>query len=100
MLDTTATASPLANMAAGSVDALPSYMDMFIGNIPGCLGETSPGTLIGGIYLIARKVISPIIPVTYIGPVFVLSAILDRILLLRSSAAVCSLAPSSWQQIM
>ena len=29
--DTTATASPLANIAAGSVDALPSYMDMFIG---------------------------------------------------------------------
>ncbi len=62
MLDTTATASPLANIAAGSVDALPSYMDMFIGNIPGCLGETSPGTLIGGIYLIARKSYLPDYP--------------------------------------
>ena len=39
--DTTAMASPLANIAAGNVDALPSYWDMFIGNIPGCLGETS-----------------------------------------------------------
>ena len=56
--DTTAMASPLANIAAGNVDALPSYWDMFIGNIPGCLGETSAlALLIGGIYLIARKVI-------------------------------------------
>lgn len=77
--DTTAMASPLANIATGNVDALPSYMDMFIGNIPGCLGETSAlALLIGGIYLIARKVISPIIPVTYIGTVFVLSAILGQ----------------------
>ena len=73
--DTTAMASPLANIA----DALPSYWDMFIGNIPGCLGETSAlALLLGGIYLIARKVISPIIPVTYIGTVFVLSAILGQ----------------------
>ena len=77
--DTTAMASPLANIAAGNVDALPSYWDMFIGNIPGCLGETSAlALLLGGIYLIARKVISPIIPVTYIGTVFVLSAILGQ----------------------
>ena len=77
--DTTAMASPLANIATGHVDALPSYWDMFIGNIPGCLGETSAlALLLGGIYLIARKVISPIIPVTYIGTVFVLSAILGQ----------------------
>ena len=77
--DTTATASPLANIATGQLDALPSYMDMFLGNIPGCLGETSAlALLIGGIYLVARKVISPIIPVTYIGTVFVLSAILGQ----------------------
>ena len=57
--DTTATASPLANIWAGNVDAIPSYMDMFLGNIPGCLGETSAlALLIGGIYLIAKKVIS------------------------------------------
>lgn len=78
-VDTTATASPLANIATGQLDALPSYMDMFLGNIPGCLGETSAlALLIGGIYLVARKVISPIIPVTYIGTVFVLSAILGQ----------------------
>ncbi len=77
--DTTATASPLANIAAGAADAIPSYMDMFIGNIPGCLGETSAlCLLIGGIYLIARKVISAIIPVTYIATVFVLSFVLGQ----------------------
>lgn len=77
--DTTATASPLANIAAGAADAIPSYMDMFIGNIPGCLGETSAlCLLIGGIYLIVRKVISAIIPVTYIATVFVLSFVLGQ----------------------
>lgn len=77
--DTTATASPLANIAAGAADAIPSYMDMFIGNIPGCLGETSAlCLLIGGIYLIARKVISAVIPVTYIATVFVLSFVLGQ----------------------
>lgn len=77
--DTTATASPLANIWTGAADAIPSYMDMFIGNIPGCLGETSAlCLLIGGIYLIARKVISAIIPVTYIATVFVLSFILGQ----------------------
>ncbi|MGN0204489.1 MAG: RnfABCDGE type electron transport complex subunit D [Coprococcus sp.] len=77
--DTTATASPLANIAAGAADAVPSYMDMFIGNIPGCLGETSAVCLlIGGIYLVCRKVISAIIPVTYIATVFVLSFILGQ----------------------
>ena len=95
-------ASPLANIAAGNVDALPSYWDMFIGNIPGCLGETvsALALLLGGIYLIARKVISPIIPVTYIGTVFVLSAISCRILLPRFSAVVFSSVQSLWQLTM
>lgn len=86
--DVEACASPLANIwtftsatAAGDMEAaakaasdIPSYLDMFIGNIPGCLGETSAlCLLVGGIYLVIKKVISPIIPVTYIATVFVLS---------------------------
>ena len=42
-----------------------------------CLGETCAlALLIGGIYLVARRVISPIIPLVYIAVVFVFSAIL------------------------
>ena len=65
-------ATPLTQFAEGSVDALPSNMDMFIGNIGGSLGEISAAALlIGGIFLIITRVISPAIPVAYIGTVFV-----------------------------
>ncbi len=77
--DTVATATPLANIWAGQTEAVPSLLDMFIGNTAGCIGETSALLLlIGGIYLVIRKVISPIIPVTYIGTVFVLTALLGQ----------------------
>ncbi|OHD61453.1 MAG: hypothetical protein A2014_02010 [Spirochaetes bacterium GWF1_49_6] len=45
-----------------------SYWDLFIGNIPGCIGETSAlAILLGAIYLIWRKVLIPVLPVVYIG---------------------------------
>ena len=68
-------ASPLASihqMAQGSAAAgsVPTLVEMLIGWRAGCLGETCAVALIlGGLYLIIRKVISPIIPVTYIGTV-------------------------------
>ncbi len=44
-----------------------STMDLFLGNIPGCLGEVSAlAILIGACYLIVRKVIHVRIPLTYI----------------------------------
>ena len=50
-----------------------------MGSRGGCLGETCIlALLIGGVYLVIRKVISPIIPLTYIGVVFVFSAILGQ----------------------
>ena len=65
-----ASATPLA---AGSFDTL---ADAFIGNVAGCMGETSAlALLIGGVYLVVRKVIKPIIPVAYIGTVFVLALV-------------------------
>ena len=46
-------------------------MDMFLGKIPGCLGEVSALLLlIGGIYLIARGIIDWRVPASYIGVVF------------------------------
>ena len=73
--DATAAATPLAIASSGS-GTLTSYLDMFLGNTGGCLGETSAlALLIGGLFLIFRGVISAIIPFVYIAVVFVLSAI-------------------------
>ncbi len=66
-------ATPLATLKAGeSIDLLKS----FIGVTGGTIGETSAlCIIIGGIYLIIRKVISPIIPLTYLGTMAVFTLI-------------------------
>ncbi|RQD70632.1 MAG: RnfABCDGE type electron transport complex subunit D [Tindallia sp. MSAO_Bac2] len=52
----------------------PSLFDAFIGNIGGCMGETSALLLLlGGVYLLYRKVISIHIPAVYIGTVALLT---------------------------
>ena len=71
--DIVTAATPLAAMHQGQMPA-ESVLDMFIGNIGGCIGETSAlALLIGFAYLLIRKVISPRIPLFYIGTVAVLS---------------------------
>lgn len=66
-VDGISTATPLALMQTGEVTA---YMDLFLGNIGGSLGETSAfALLIGGIWLLLRKVITWHIPVAFIGTV-------------------------------
>lgn len=78
--DAMTTATPLGVLSEGTGAALPSYLDMFLGNTGGCLGETCALALIlGGIYLVARHVISPVIPVTYLATAAVLSALLGAI---------------------
>ena len=76
-VDAITMATPLSSMKAGV--ALPEYFtvaDMFIGRMPGCFGEISAAALLlGGIYLICRKVITWHIPVAFIGTVAVLSLI-------------------------
>ncbi len=75
-------ATPLAQMAlarAGEMQTLPNYLDMFLGLRGGCLGETCAlALIIGGIYLIARKVITPTIPLAFIGGVAVLAVLLGE----------------------
>ena len=67
-VDVVATATPL------STHELPSLMDMFLGTHGGCIGETcTVALIIGGIYLLVRRVITWHIPVILIGTVFVLS---------------------------
>lgn len=77
-IDATTTATPLAIMSEGSGEGLPSIGNMLLGLRGGCLGETCAiALIIGGIYLIARKVISPIIPVCFIGTAAIFMMILD-----------------------
>ena len=75
-IDALASATPLAvSGQLGTSD----YVTLLLGNHGGVLGETCAITLLlGGIYLIATKVISPVIPVTYLATVAVLSAISGR----------------------
>ena len=69
-------ATPLGLLADGAMAEAPSLMDMFLGNIGGAMGETCTiAVLIGLVILIAKKIISPIIPCCYIGTVFVFSLI-------------------------
>lgn len=76
--DGLATATPLAIMKAGISDAtaLPTYWNMFIGNIGGCIGETSALVLLlGGVFLIYKEVIDYRIPLAYMATVFLFSSI-------------------------
>ena len=69
-------ATPLGLLADGALADAPSLKDMFLGNIGGAMGETCTiAILIGLVILIAKKIISPIIPCFYIGTVFVFSLI-------------------------
>lgn len=67
-------ATPLALISTGNTANLPSIMEMFLGGRGGSMGETCAlALIIGGIYLIYRKVITITIPLSFIGGVLVLS---------------------------
>ncbi len=78
--DAVTLATPLANDAlagfapdaAGNVHLMyPSLNDLFLGAIPGCIGETSALLIIlGGLYLICKGYINWKVPVVYLGTVF------------------------------
>ena len=72
--DVQTAATPMALMKEGAFDQLPSIGDMFLGRIGGSMGEVSAlMLLLGGIYLMLRKVISWHTPVAFIGTVAILS---------------------------
>ena len=77
-VDGVTSATPLHHMV---MPALPeeSIADMFLGNIGGCLGEVcTAALLVGGIYLVWKKVISIRIPAAYLGTVAVLTLIFAK----------------------
>ena len=81
-VDAVSAATPLgliqgAEAAAGQ--ELPRYMDLFLGNIGGCIGETSVlALLLGAGYLLYRRIINWRIPVTFITTVAVLTFIFGK----------------------
>jgi electron transport complex protein RnfD len=81
-VDSVSMATPLGDMKTtlmlkGLIDTSHfSYMDTFIGFVGGSLGETSVlALLVGGIFLLARRVITWHVPATYIGTVFALTGV-------------------------
>ena len=77
-VDGVTAATPLHHMV---MPALPeeSLLDMFLGNCPGSIGEISAlALLLGGAYLVYRKVISLRIPAAYLGTMVVLTLVFHK----------------------
>lgn len=73
-VDAVSGATPLSILKEGTADALPPLINLFTGIRGGCLGETCAIALVvGGIYLIVKKVISPTMPVAILGTVVLYS---------------------------
>lgn len=71
-VDSVSSATPL------SAETMPSLLDLFLGNHGGAIGETCVAALlIGGIYLLIRRVISWHIPVMFIATVFIFSLFME-----------------------
>ena len=90
--DATTSATPLMAMHQGKMP-VDSVMDMFLGNVAGCIGETSALLLLIGFgYLLIRKVVTARIPLAYLGTVAVLAFLFpqgnDR--LVWCAAQLCS----------
>ena len=79
-VDAVSMATPLSALyGEGSLSGLYTVKSMFLGNMPGAIGEISTlALLIGGVYLLCRKVITWHIPVSFIGTVFVLSLLFGK----------------------
>ncbi len=84
-LDAVATATPL------SAEKTPELLDLFLGNIGGAIGETGKlALLIGGVYLLIRRVITWHIPVSFIGTVFIFSFLVKDFSLISALEQVFS----------
>lgn len=65
-----------ATPLSGSLEIAPTVKQLFFGMHSGCIGETSAFLLmVGGIYLMIRRVITPVIPLCFVGSVALLTLI-------------------------
>ncbi len=75
-IDAVTSATPLKEMGMKWASEAGSYdiVRLFLGNYPGCIGETSALLILaGGLYLVLRRVISPTIPLCFCGSAFLLT---------------------------
>ena len=78
LLDAVTSATPMEALKAGTLPGS-SFLELFLGKCGGCIGEISAAALlVGGIYLLIRKVITLRIPVAYLATVAVLTLIFPR----------------------
>ncbi len=80
-VDAVSTATPLSYLKSGNAAILRDVpiSSAFLGTVGGCLGETSAILLIlGGLYLIYRRVITWHIPISYLGTVALITLIFPR----------------------
>lgn len=77
LVDGVTSATPLAQIADGSLSLSGGVVkELLIGPSVGCIGEVGRlWLIIGGLYLIIRRVITPVIPLCFIGSVGVMSLI-------------------------
>lgn len=88
VVDTLSSPTPLEAIANGNT---PELTDLVIGKIGGSIGETCVIALVlGGIYLLIRKVITWHIPVAFIGSAFVFSFLFDGFDIMLSLAWILS----------
>ena len=72
-------ATPLELIGADRLGEAPSLLDMFLGMRAGAIGEVcAAAIIIGFLYLVARRVIKPEVPVIFVGTVFALSLIITN----------------------
>ncbi|MBR7033558.1 MAG: RnfABCDGE type electron transport complex subunit D [Clostridia bacterium] len=77
-VDAVTAATPLASLKQGLLPRA-GLLDLISGNVAGCIGEVSSALLIlGGVYLLVRKIISWRIPVAFIGTVAILTFIFPQ----------------------
>ncbi|MFC1806919.1 RnfABCDGE type electron transport complex subunit D [Candidatus Omnitrophota bacterium] len=74
MSDSVTQATPLSNLKHDFGFSIPSYLDLFIGNRGGCIGEVCIAALVlGALFLLYKRYITWHIPLTFIGTVALLS---------------------------
>ena len=77
--DAVSSATPLALLKSGSYEGMPTYLNLFLGNAAGCIGEVSAlAILIGAAYLLYRRVIKLRVPLCFILTVFVITWIFGK----------------------
>ncbi len=76
-VDTAASATPLSVVYGSEAsNVILTLKDAFFGIKAGCIGEVSAFLLIvGGLYLVLRKIINPIVPICFVGTVALSSLI-------------------------